>query len=151
MKKKNIKTLNFKIEARSAVPVYQQVKQAVKLAVISGYLVENDQLMSIRDLGARLKVHPNTISKVYVQLETEGFIYSRPGAGYFVKVDPERFQKEKRELFRKITGDYIAKAIQLGYRPEEMMAELAKMILEKTTVNAGVNHHESATDAHTQN
>ncbi|MCP4153527.1 MAG: GntR family transcriptional regulator [bacterium] len=128
MKKKNIKTLNFEVEAKSAVPVYEQVKQAVKLAIISGYLVENDQLMSIRELGARLKIHPNTISKVYIQLETEGFIYSRQGAGYFVKVDPEKIRKEKHVFFRKVTREYIAKAVQLGYSTEEMLEEMKKII-----------------------
>jgi GntR family transcriptional regulator len=130
VKKENIKILDFKIEAKSAVPVYEQVKQSVKLAIISGYLEEDDQLMSIRELGARLKIHPNTISKVYYQLEMEGFIYSRPGAGYFVKVNPEKVQKEKHELFKKVTGDYISKATRLGYTPGEMVNQLKKMLDE---------------------
>lgn len=128
MKKKKTKTLDFKIEARSAVPVYEQVKQAVKMSIISGYLLEDDQLMSIRELGARLKIHPNTISKVYYQLETEGFIYSRHGAGYFVKMDTGKFQKEKKELFEKVTGEYISKATQLGYSPTEMLDELKNIL-----------------------
>jgi GntR family transcriptional regulator len=128
--KKEIKILDFKIEARSAVPVYEQVKQAIKLAIISGYLEENDQLMSIRELGAKLNIHPNTISKVYYQLEMEGFIYPRQGAGYFVKVDPDKFQKEKHELFKKVTREYISSATRLGYSPEEMLDELKKIIAE---------------------
>lgn len=137
MKKKDIKVLDFTIEAKSAVPVYEQVKQAIKLRIISGYLRENDQLMSIRDLGARLRIHPNTISKVYYQLEMEGFIFSRPGAGYFVKVDSEKFRKEKSDLFRRITREYIAKAVQLGYSSAEMLEELRKMIDEINASNAG--------------
>lgn len=128
--KKEIKILDFKIEAKSAVPVYEQVKQAIKLAIISGYLQEDDQLMSIRELGARLKIHPNTISKVYYQLEMEGFVYPRQGTGYFVKVNPEIFQKEKRVLFEKVTKEYIAKAIRLGYSSEEMVEGLKKMVNE---------------------
>lgn len=130
--KKEIKVLDFKVEAGSAVPVYEQVKQAVKLAIISGYLKENDQLMSIRELGAKLNIHPNTISKVYYQLEVEGFIYPRQGTGYFVKVNPEKFQKEKHELFKKVTREYISKATQLGYSPEEMLNQLKKIIAEIT-------------------
>jgi GntR family transcriptional regulator len=128
--KKEIKTLDFKVEAKSAVPVYEQVKQAVKMAIISGYLEENDQLMSIRELGAKLNIHPNTISKVYYQLEMEGFIYSRQGTGYFVKVNPEKFKKEKHELFKKVTREYISKATRLGYSPEEMLDELKNILAE---------------------
>lgn len=112
------------------MPVYEQVKQAVKLAIISGYLKEDDQLMSIRDLGARLKIHPNTISKVYYQMEMEGFIYSRHGAGYFVKVEKEKIQKEKKELFRQVTQEYITKATKLGYTVTEMLEELRLMVEE---------------------
>lgn len=132
--KKEIKILDFKVEAKSAVPVYEQVKQAVKLAIISGYLEENDQLMSIRELGAKLNIHPNTISKVYYQLEVEGFIYPRQGTGYFVKVDPEKFKKEKYELFKKVTVEYISKATRLGYSPEEMLEELKMIVAEITPV-----------------
>lgn len=130
MKKQKIKILDFKIEAKSAVPVYEQIKQAVKLAIISGYLQEGDQLMSIRELGARLQIHPNTISKVYYQLENEGFVYSQQGAGYFVKVDPEKVQKEKYELLRKVTREYISKVTRLGYSPSEMLEELQKMLMD---------------------
>ena len=128
--KKEIKILDFKIEAKSAVPVYEQIKQAVKLAIISGYLQENDQLMSIRELGTRLQIHPNTISKVYYQLESEGFVYSRQGTGYFVKIDPEKVQKEKHEVLRKVTQEYISKVTRLGYSPVEMLAVLQKMLAD---------------------
>ncbi len=128
--KKEIKILDFKIEAKSAVPVYEQIKQAVKLAIISGYLQENDQLMSIRELGTRLQIHPNTISKVYYQLESEGFVYSRQGTGYFVKIDPEKVQKEKHEVLRKVTQEYISKVTRLGYSPIEMLAVLQKMLAD---------------------
>jgi len=129
--KKEIKLLSFKIEAKSAVPVYEQVKQGIKLAVISGYLEQGDQVMSIRELAAGLKIHPNTIAKVYYQLEVEGFIYSKPGTGYFVKVDRRKIQREKQELFKKVTKDYVAKAMNLGYSLADMIAELQEMDLEK--------------------
>ena len=130
MKKKEIKILDFKIEAKSAVPVYEQIKQGIKLAIISGYLQEDDQLMSIRELGVRLQIHPNTIAKVYYQLESEGFLYSRPGAGYFIKVNPETLKKEKHELLRKVTQEYISKATRLGYSAAEMQVELQKTLAE---------------------
>ncbi len=109
------------------MPVYEQVKQGVKLAVISGYLEQGDQVMSIRELAARLKIHPNTIAKVYYQLEVEGFIFSKPGTGYFVKVDHRKIQKEKQELFKKVTRDYVSKAMDLGYSLADMIAELQSM------------------------
>lgn len=145
--KKEIKPLTFKVEARSAVPVYEQVKQAIKLYISSGYLQQGDQLMSIRDLGASVGIHPNTISKVYTQLETEGYVTFQPGNGYFVKVNARKTNKEKRELFEKVIDDAISRVIQLGYSLQEMIDELEKRLAEsnpenKETVNDRKNDQE---------
>ena len=109
------KVLNIKIDPKAALPTYEQIKQAIKLAILSGKLEEGDQLTSLRELALKLKVNPNTIIKVYYQLEVEGYIYSRPGAGYFVKLDPNKIKKDKRTLFQDITKEYVFKAHQLGY------------------------------------
>jgi GntR family transcriptional regulator len=116
--------LNIKINPKSAVPVYEQVKREIKLAILSGNLKDGDRLISIRELAVRLKINPNTIVKVYYQLEVEGFIVSRPGAGYFVTENAGKARKGKQELFERITDDYIASASDLGYSMENMIEEL---------------------------
>ena len=126
MKERKEKFINIKVDAKSPLPVYEQIKRAIKLAILSGHLKENDRLMSLRDMALKLKVNPNTIIKVYYQLEVEGFIYSRPGAGYFVKLDRRKIKKEKRELLKKITGEYISRVIKLGYSLEDMIRELSR-------------------------
>lgn len=126
MKERKEKFFNIKVDVKSALPVYEQIKRAIKLAILSGHLKENDRLMSLRDMALKLKINPNTIIKVYYQLEVEGFIYSRPGAGYFVKLDRRKIKKEKRELLREITGEYISRVIKLGYSLEDMIRELSR-------------------------
>ncbi len=76
-----IKPFRVRIEADSALPVYEQIKGAIVLAILSGRLVQDDQVPSIRDLAARLKVNPNTVIKVYERLEAEGFLKTRAGSG----------------------------------------------------------------------
>jgi DNA-binding transcriptional regulator YhcF (GntR family) len=77
-------------------------------------------------MALKLNVNPNTIIKVYYQLEMEGFIYSRPGAGYFVKIDPSKIKSGKQELFETITEEYVSKALQLGYSKEDIINEISK-------------------------
>lgn len=127
------KVLNIKIDPKAALPTYEQIKQAIKLAILSGRLEEGDQLTSLRELALKLKVNPNTIIKVYYQLEVEGFIYSRPGAGYFVKLDSNKIKKEKRTLFQDITKEYVLKAHQLGYGLDEIYEEISKDFPEIVT------------------
>jgi len=126
VKERKEKFFNIKVDAKSALPVYEQIKRAIKLAILSGRLNENDRLMSLRDMALKLKINPNTIIKVYYQLEVEGFIYSRPGAGYFVKLDRRKIKKEKRELLKEITGEYISRVIKLGYSLEDMIREISR-------------------------
>ncbi len=114
----------IRIDAKSAVPAYEQIKQAVKLAILSGRLKDGEQLMTLREMALKLMVNPNTIIKVYGQLENEGFIYSRPGAGYYIRVDPAKVSQSRRALFREVTRGYISKALQLGYSAEQILREV---------------------------
>lgn len=116
-----IKPLIININAKSPLPIYEQVKFAIKLAIFSGYLAEGDQLTSIRDLSVQLKINPNTIIKVYGQLEEEGFITSRQGSGYYVKIDPTKVHKEKYEVFEELSVEYVHKALGLGYTVDDIL------------------------------
>jgi DNA-binding transcriptional regulator YhcF (GntR family) len=116
-----IKPLLININAKSPVPIYEQVKLAIKLAVFSGQLAEGDQLTSIRDLSAQLKINPNTIIKVYSQLEAEGFIASRHGSGFYVKLDPRKIHKERAEAFEELSDEYVHKALGLGYTVDDIL------------------------------
>jgi GntR family transcriptional regulator len=120
------KFFNIKVDVKSALPVYEQIKRAIKLAILSGHLEEGDQLMSLRELALKLQINPNTIIKVYYQLEVEGFVYSRPGAGYFVKFSRKKIQKEKSELFDKLTAEYISKVMDLRYSFEDIVREISR-------------------------
>jgi GntR family transcriptional regulator len=122
-----IKPLHFNIDAKSPIPIYEQVKFAIKLAVFSGYLADGDQLTSIRDLSVQLKINPNTIIKVYNQLEAEGFITSRHGSGYYVKLDPTKVYKERYEVFEELSAEYVHKALGLGYVTDDIL----KLIQQK--------------------
>ena len=122
-----IKPLQFNVDARSPIPIYEQVKFAIKLAVFSGYLGDGDQLTSIRDLSVQLKVNPNTIIKVYNQLEAEGFITSRHGSGYYVKLDQTKVHKKKYEVFEELSAEYVHKVLGLGYATDDIL----KLIQQK--------------------
>ncbi len=124
-KNKGKEFFEIKVDVKSPLPVYEQVKRAIKLSILSRRLREGDKLMSLRELALKLEINPNTIIKIYNQLEGEGYIYSRPGSGYFVKHDREKIKKEKYELFEEETQDYVARVIELGYTFEDIL-ELLK-------------------------
>jgi GntR family transcriptional regulator len=124
VREEKLNPFEIKVDVKSALPVYEQIKRAIKLVILSGRLEEGDQLMSIRELALKLQINPNTIIKVYYQLEMEGFVISRPGAGYFVKFDGKKIQKERRELFEQATDEYISKVTDMGYSLEDITQEI---------------------------
>jgi GntR family transcriptional regulator len=66
------------------VPIYLQLMEQVKHAVETGALQAGDQLPGIRPLAEELVMNPNTVAKAYRELEHEGVIEVRHGAGAFV-------------------------------------------------------------------
>ena len=74
----------FRPNTSSGVPIYLQLMEQVKHAVETGALREGDQLPGIRPLAEELVMNPNTVAKAYRELEHEGVIELRHGAGAFV-------------------------------------------------------------------
>ena len=68
----------------SGVPIYLQLMEQVKHGIETGALRPGDQLPSIRPLAEQLVINPNTVAKAYRELEHEGVIELRHGAGAFV-------------------------------------------------------------------
>lgn len=126
MKKEATKFLNIKVDVKSALPIYEQIKRTIKIAILSGKFKDGDKLTSIREMAIKLKINPNTIIKIYTQLETEGYVYSRPGLGYFIKKNKENLKKDKYEIFKQETFDYISKVSELGYSYNEILKIVKK-------------------------
>ena len=65
-------------------PMYKQVTDQVKDAIAAGTLKLEDKLPSIREMSKELKISMITIKRAYSDLESEGYIFTRPGLGSFV-------------------------------------------------------------------
>ena len=80
--------MQFQIDHSSERPVYQQIVDQVKRDIALGKLKKEDKLPTVRELATRLVINPNTIAKAFRQLEQEGVIVTRSGAGaYVAKLD----------------------------------------------------------------
>ncbi len=118
----------LKIDAGSAVPVYEQLKRQIKLKVISGKYQPDSKLPSIRQLASELKINPNTIAKVYRQLERENILYSKSGSGFFVKKEQDELNKARTKLLNEFTDEFISKVVELGFSPDTLKNKLSKQI-----------------------
>ena len=71
----------------SGVPIYLQLMEQVKHSIETGALRPGEQLPGIRPLAEELVINPNTVAKAYRELEHEGVIELRHGAGAFVSAN----------------------------------------------------------------
>ena len=98
------------LDPRSPVPLYAQIAERVRLAIATGALGTADALPSVRQLSAELRVNPATVVQAYRDLEAQGFVEIRHGAGTFVReLAPGRRARERSRqataLVRKLLGD----------------------------------------------
>lgn len=74
----------FRPNPASGVPIYLQLMEQVKHGIETGALRPGEQLPGIRPLAEELVINPNTVAKAYRELEHEGIIELRHGAGAFI-------------------------------------------------------------------
>jgi len=110
----------LEIDHHSGVPIYRQVIRQIRQQIITDGLKQGDQLETVRQLSARLKVNPMTISKAYSFLEAEGLVERKRGIGLFVaKVKKSQRDRMKAKLLNNIVNKAAITAIQLGASEDE--------------------------------
>jgi len=76
--------MQIRIDNASDRPVYQQIIDQVKRDIALGRIIKNEKLPTVRQLARQIAINPNTIAKAYRQLEQQGIIVTKAGAGAFV-------------------------------------------------------------------
>jgi len=110
--------LNVVISNKLDAPIYEQIKEQIRSAIIRDEIVENEMLPSIRSLAHELKISVITTKRAYDELEAEGFIASVQGKGCFVL--PKNKEQIKEQKLREIEQHFIdaitcSKLIDLGH------------------------------------
>lgn len=101
-------------------PIYLQIYDTICDQVLSGALVPDGRIPSVREYGAQLGVNPNTIMRTYEKLTSDGIIYNKRGLGFFISQDArEKVLEYKKTEFVNETVPKIRRQLQiLGFGPE---------------------------------
>ena len=109
------------IDARSPIPLYAQIAERVRLAIATGALGSAALLPSVRQLAAELRVNPATVIQAYRELESQGYVEIRHGAGTFVReLAPGRRAKERSKHAVRLVRRLIAEARRNGVSLAEL-------------------------------
>ena len=113
--------LLLKPNPSSGVPIYLQLMEQVKHAIETGALRPGEQLPGIRPLAEELVMNPNTVAKAYRELEHEGVIELRQGAGAFVSDKaPAKKDADKLRAAQATIAAAIEKLRARGVTDEEI-------------------------------
>jgi GntR family transcriptional regulator len=108
------------VDASDPRPIYVQIMDEIRRALVLGTLAPGDPLPSVRQLAVELRVNPNTVSQAYRELERQGVVHVRRGQGTFVsaaKVDG----REKRALAREVAARALRDAHRNGLGADELI------------------------------
>ncbi|QDT95116.1 GntR family transcriptional regulator [Gimesia aquarii] len=114
--------MQIQLSEADGTPYYQQVTNQIKFLVASGRLEPHEQLPSVRGLAQQLTITPNTVARAYRELEAEGVVISKRGAGVFISngVSPLS-NKEKRRILNERMDALLTESRQLGVDEETLL------------------------------
>jgi len=114
------------IEPSDPRPIYQQIMDEIRRALVVGSLRADDPLPSVRRLAADLRVNPNTVQQAYRELEREGVAYVRRGMGTFV-AGLTSLEEERRRLARSLAERSLREAYRQGLGVDDLVAALRQV------------------------
>ena len=131
----------FQVDLNSNVSIYEQIEAQVIFGIASGALSVGEMIPSIRDLGERLRVHPNTVAKAYHQLEKDGVLVSRRGRGMEVPAEAVAVcQRRRYSILRDRLTKTLREVLTSGLDAQEIR-ELVELELQRLAQGQNSNRH----------
>ncbi|MCD6120140.1 GntR family transcriptional regulator [bacterium] len=116
------------VDFESEVPIYVQVKNRIRMLIDQGELKPGTQLPTVRDLAVELEINPNTVSRIYADLEREGYLFRRRGIGTFA-VDPRKVEKSEPPGKAQLV-ETLRQLRALGYSSRQILEMTAEVLRE---------------------
>lgn len=109
-------------------PIYLQIVEKIKADIVAGKLKGGDKLPSVREIAESFNVNPNTVQRVYMELEREGIAYPQRGIGTFVTEGDEIVERLRSTQARKFIQRYVNDMRGLGMDDNQIVQSLEKFL-----------------------
>jgi GntR family transcriptional regulator len=120
------------LDNRDPRPLYLQIMDEIRRAIVVGKLKPEDPLPSVRDLASELVINPRTVSQAYQELEREEVVYVKRGQGTFVSGESaKRSARERESLARSVAKRTLLEARRSGLDVEELIDSLREVAAEE--------------------
>ncbi|MCL6516984.1 GntR family transcriptional regulator [Alicyclobacillus sp.] len=105
----------------SAQPIYLQLVDRICHGIVRGEWRPGDKLPSVRDMAVQAGVNPNTVQRVYMELERMGIVETRRGQGTFVTEDGPRLEALREARVRDRIESFVRDMTEMGIAPEDIL------------------------------
>lgn len=121
--------MNIRVRPSDPRPIYVQIVDEIRRALVVGALEPDDPLPSVRELAGELRVNPNTVQQAYRELERDGLAYVRRGRGTFV-AERDVDDDERRRLRRQVAERALRDAHRNGLDPGSLVEAIREVSRE---------------------
>jgi DNA-binding transcriptional regulator YhcF (GntR family) len=117
-------TVVLSIDPASSVPLYEQLRDQLIEQISAGVLAPTERLPPVRRLAGDLGLAPNTVARVYKELEASGYVQTHGRNGTTVAEDLDGNESHRQAAA--LTGDYLKAMAALGFNTERAIAYLQR-------------------------
>lgn len=120
------------IQPAAPEPIYRQIVEQLRRLIVSGQLVQGEELPSVREVAGRHGINPMTVSRAYSQLEADGLLERRRGKGMIVAASRRPVQSDDRRLasLEPRLREIARQSRELGL-PDRLILERLRQLWEK--------------------
>jgi GntR family transcriptional regulator len=124
--------LKISVDFRTGTPIYVQIMDQVRHQIATAHLQPGDQLPTVRQLAADLRVNFNTIARAYRLLDEAGIISTQHGRGTYILAprSEERIERMRRDDLIRLTEQYLNAVHHLGFEPQDIRNTIEEHIRE---------------------
>lgn len=113
-------------------PIYLQIAEDIKRRIVIGELKPGDKLPSNADLALAYQVNPNTVQRIYRQLESEGISYTKRGIGTFLTEDSNMPERLRQEIGASLSSRFLQQMMTYHFSRDEIIQLLEQQKEEKS-------------------
>lgn len=112
------------MEYSAGTPIYLQVIRELQKKMIKGELKPGDKMPSNRELAVLYKVNQNTAARIYREMESEGYCYTKRGIGTFVSEEERMFENLKKEMADEVLHNFMREMKDLGFKKDDIIVRI---------------------------
>lgn len=112
-------------------PVYQQIMEVLRGAILRGELSPGQKAPSVRDVAAAAQVNPNTVQRALTELEREGLLISGGTSGRTVTQNEEVLKTMREKILEELARECAERFMVFGVTPAQAAKILAGLEEER--------------------